>query len=449
MDDPSSYVSFSNIATAGFGGIQDYVFLVILILLIAISALVSGSEAAFFSLSPSDKEDLRNDSSKRANFVNKLLDKPQELLATILITNNFVNVAIVILSSTILHDVLESAELSTTQEFFLDFFVITMTLLIFGEVIPKIYANKRSLAFSKMMARSLYRINNIPPISWIRSGLVSGTTLIQRRMGRGKVDVSADELEQALALTKQEDSDDNEHKILEGIVKFGSTEVRQIMRPRLDVHALEIADTYQEVLSKILDCGHSRLPVYQSSFDNIIGVLFIKDLLPYLNSENEQDTDWASLIRKPFFVTENRKIDDLLKDFQEKKVHIAMVVDEYGGTCGIVTLEDVLEEIVGEITDEFDDDELVYTKISDSEYLFEGKTALVDFYKVLDISEDLLEIDTQATETIGGLIVEVAGRILKNNEQVTIGPLQLIVESSDKKRIKMVKAIKLEETKEI
>jgi len=449
MDDPSSYVSYSNIATAGFGGIQDYVFLLILLLLIAISALVSGSEAAFFSLSPTDKEDLRNDSSKRAINVNKLLDKPQELLATILITNNFVNVAIVILSSSILRSALESSGLSGTMEFLLEFVVITLTLLIFGEVIPKIYANKRSLAFSKMMARPLYRANNVPPISWIRSGLVSGTTLIQRRIRRGKVDVSADELEQALALTKQEDSDDSEHKILEGIVKFGSTEVRQIMRPRLDVHALEISDSYQEVLNKILECGHSRLPVYQSSFDTIVGVLFIKDLLPYLNSENEHETDWGSLIRKPFFVTENRKIDDLLKDFQEKKVHIAMVVDEYGGTSGIVTLEDVLEEIVGEITDEFDDDELVYTKISDSEYLFEGKTALVDFYKVLDISEDLLEIDTQATETIGGLIVEVAGRILKNNEHVTIGPLQLIVESSDKKRIKMVKAIKLEETKEI
>ncbi|MCR9172161.1 MAG: gliding motility-associated protein GldE [bacterium] len=449
MDDPSSYESFSNIATSGFGGIQDYVFLAILLLLIAVSALVSGSEAAFFSLSPTDKEDLRNDTGKKANYVNKLLNKPQELLATILITNNFVNVAIVILSSSILHRILEDTGLSATTEFWLDILLITSLLLIFGEVIPKIYANKRALAFSKMMARPLSVANATPPVSWIRSGLVSGTTIIQRRMRRGKVDVSADELEQALALTKEENSDDNDHRILEGIVKFGSTEVRQIMRPRLDVYALEISDTYQEVLDKILDCGHSRLPVYQSSFDNIIGVLFIKDLLPFLNSESEKDTDWGSLIRKPFFVTENRKIDDLLKDFQEKKVHIAMVVDEYGGTCGIVTLEDVLEEIVGEITDEFDDDELVYTKISETEYLFEGKTALVDFYKVLDISEEHLEIDTQATETIGGLIVELAGRILKNNERVTIGPLQLIVESSDKKRIKMVKAIKLEETNEL
>lgn len=449
MDDPSSLDSISTTAIQGFGTAQDYVFLVILLILIMLSALVSGSEAAFFSLSPADKETLRSDGSKRAGYVNKLLDKPQELLATILITNNFVNVAIVILSGTLLKKLLHGPDMNETYVFFIEFVVITLTLLIFGEVIPKIYANKRSLAFSKMMARPLYRTNNIPPISWIRSGLVSGTSIIQRRMRRGKVDVSTDELEQALALTKEENTDDGEHKILEGIVKFGSTEVRQIMRPRLDVHALEISNSYQDVLNKILECGHSRLPVYKESFDKIVGVLFIKDLLPYLNTENAENTDWASLVRKPFFVTENRKIDDLLKDFQEKKVHIAMVVDEYGGTCGIVTLEDVLEEIVGEITDEFDDDELIYTKISDTEYLFEGKTALVDFYKVMNISEENLEFDTQATETIGGLIVEVAGRILKNNEHVTVGPLQLIVESSDKKRIKMVKAIKLEETREL
>lgn len=447
MDDPSSFESLLNITTASFGSVGDYVSLVILLTLIVTSALVSGSEAAFFSLSPAEKEELRNDNSKRAEYVNKLLGKPQELLATILITNNFVNVAIVILSSSILHEVLDSYGFSPATTFFLEFVAITLTLLILGEVVPKIYANKQSMIFSLMMARPLYLANNVPPISWIRAGLVSGTSLIQRRMRRGKVDVSTDELEHALALTKEDDSDDD-RRILEGIVKFGSTEVRQIMRPRLDVHALEISFSYQEVLDKILDCGHSRIPVYQGSFDTIVGVLFIKDLLPYLNTDQEEKTDWISLIRKPFFVTENRKIDDLLKDFQEKKVHIAMVVDEYGGTCGIVTLEDVLEEIVGEITDEFDDDELVYTKINDNTYLFEGKTALVDFYKVMDISEESLDIDTQSTETIGGLIVEEAGRILKNNEQVTIGPIQLIVESSDKKRIKMVKVIKNEEFSE-
>lgn len=444
MDDPSSLEVVPQIMQAGFGSFGDFISLFILLSLISISALVSGSEAAFFSLSPTDKESLRNENSKKAEFVNKLLDKPQDLLATILILNNFVNVGIVILSSAIMHVLFESAGLSSTMQFLLDFVLITLMLLLLGEVIPKIYANKRSLAFSKLMARPLYYANNTPPISTIRAGLVSGTNLIQRRMRRGgKVDLSTDELEHAIALTKEDDASESEHKILEGIVKFGLTEVRQIMRPRMDVHAIEASLSYEEVIEKILECGHSRIPVYEDSFDNIAGVLFIKDLLPFLNTN--KDVDWKSLLRKPFFVTENRKIDDLLKDFQEKKVHLALVVDEYGGTSGIVTLEDVLEEIVGEITDEFDDDELVYTKINDHTYLFEGKTALVDFYKVLEIEEDDLDIDIHSTETIGGLIVEVAGRILKNNEHITVGPLKLIVESSDKKRVKMIKAIKLEQ----
>jgi gliding motility-associated protein GldE len=444
MDDPSSFDSLiHSVSYAGFGAPGDYISVVILLILILTSALVSGSEAAFFSLSPAEKEMFRNDSTKTGEFVNKLLDKPQELLATILITNNFVNVGIVILSSAVLSKVWGDSGFSTLQQFLLEFFVITMTLLILGEVVPKIYANKRSVPFAKFMSRPLYFANRTPPISWIRSGLVSGTSIIQKRMRKGRVDVSSDELEHALALTKDDD-DSDDHRILEGIVKFGSTEVRQIMRPRLDVHALEISLSYEEVLEKILDCGHSRIPVYKGSFDTIIGVLFIKDLLPYLNQENKENTNWVALVRKPFFVTENRKIDDLLKDFQEKKVHIAMVVDEYGGTSGIVTLEDVLEEIVGEITDEFDDDELIYTKINENTYLFEGKTALVDFYKVMDIADEDLDIDTQATDTLGGLIIEKAGRILKNNEHVTIGPIQLIVESSDKKRVKMVKVIKNE-----
>ncbi len=445
MEDPASFEPLYQIASAGFGSAGDYISLTILLSLIMISALVSGSEAAFFSLSPADKELLRNDTGKSADFVNKLLDKPQELLATILIANNFVNVGIVILSSSIMHLVFEQSGLSATAQFMLEFVAITLTLLLLGEVVPKIYATKRSLAFAKMMGRPLYYANDLPPISWLRSVLVSGTGIIQKRMRKGKVNLSTDELEHALALTKDDQTPDNEHRILEGIVKFGSTEVRQIMRPRLDVHAIEVSDEYQEVIDKILECGHSRLPVYEESFDKIVGVLFIKDLLPFLNLK--EDADWKSLMRQPFFVTENRKIDDLLKDFQEKKVHIAMVVDEYGGTSGIVTLEDVLEEIVGDITDEFDEDELAYTKINETTYLFEGKMALVDFYKVMDILEEDLEIDTQATETIGGLIVEVAGRILKNNEHVTIGPLKLVVESSDKKRIKMVKAIKLDTEK--
>lgn len=444
LEDPSSIVPFEGVMQAGLSIPRDLVSIFVLLCLLIVSALISGSEAAFFSLSPTDKEVLKADTSKKSKFVRDLLDKPKELLATILITNNFVNVGIVILSSSIMNKAFIGLDISEEMKFVYEFLAITMALLLLGEVIPKIYATKRSLVFASFMGKPLHFLNKIPPISWIRSGLVKGTGFIQRRAKRGKVDLSTDELEQALALTKENDTSEEDHKILEGIVKFGSTEVRQIMKSRMDVHAIEIEDDFATVLKKILECGHSRIPVYEDSFDKVIGILFIKDLLPHLNSKDT--VEWKPLVRKPFFVTENRKIDDLLKDFQEKKVHIAMVVDEYGGTSGIVTLEDVLEEIVGDITDEFDDDEIVYTKINDNTYLFEGKTALVDFYKVMDLDEEDLEIDTQAADTIGGLIIEIAGKILKNNEFVSVGSLKLIVESSDKKRIKMIKVIKEEKS---
>ena len=440
LEDPSSIESFGRTLHAGIGTPQDMVSILILLCLLITSALVSGAEAAFFSLSPSDKEELKADGGKKAKFVTDLLNKPKDLLATILVANNFVNVAIVILSSAILHTAFEGSTISGTSQFLIEFALITLVLLLLGEVIPKIYATKRALIFSKFMGKPLYYMDRMPPISWIRSILVVGTSFIQRKAKRGKVNLSTDELEQALALTKENSTSDEDHKILEGIVKFGSTEVRQIMKPRMDVHSIEVEDNFKEVLDKILECGHSRIPVYKENFDKIVGILFIKDLLPHLNS-NEK-VDWLALIRKPFFVTENRKIDDLLKDFQEKKVHIAMVVDEYGGTSGIVTLEDVLEEIVGDITDEFDNDKIAYTKINENTYLFEGKTALVDFYKVMDIEEEDLEVETQAADTIGGLIVEVAGRILSEGEFITISKFKLITESSDKKRIKMIKVIK-------
>lgn len=440
LDDPLSIESIEGTINASIGT-QDFVSFIFLICLLVVSALISGSEAAFFSLTPSDKEELKADGGKKAKFVSDLLNRPKLLLATILVTNNLANVAIVILSSAIMHQAFEGSNIGRTAQFLIEFAAITLVLLLLGEVIPKIYATKKALEFAKFMGQPLYLLNRTPPISWIGSGLVLGTKFIQKRAKKGKVNLSTDELEQALALTKENNTSEEDHKILEGIVKFGSTEVRQIMKSRMDVHAIESQDSFKEVLDKILKCGHSRIPVYRGSFDEIIGILFIKDLLPQLNS-NEL-VDWLKLIRKPFFVTENRKIDDLLKDFQEKKVHIAMVVDEYGGTSGIVTLEDVLEEIVGDITDEFDNDKIAYTKIDDNTYLFEGKTALVDFYKVMDIEEEDLEIDKHGADTIGGLIVEVAGRILPKDEFITIKNFKLIAEASDKKRIKMIKVIRL------
>ena len=439
--EPPSLTPFEGAFYAGFGTIE-IIFLLVLITLLLCSALISGYEAAFFSLSPTDKEDLKNQDSKSATFVTNLLDKPKDLLATILITNNFVNVGIVIISSELLSQIYPAYPGNETIHFIVEVVLITLLLLLLGEVIPKIYATKNALRFAMLMGRPLFYLDRTPPVSWIRSSLVIGTRFIQSKARIGKVKISSDELEQALALTKESNTSEEDHKILEGIVKFGNTKVRQIMKPRMDVHAIEIKSNFEEVLSTILESGHSRIPVYQDSFDKILGVLFIKDLLPVLNSKEE--VDWKSFIRKPFFVPENKKIDDLLKEFQEKKVHIALVVDEYGGTNGIVTLEDVLEEIVGDITDEFDVDELIYTKIDDNTYLFEGKTTLIDFCKVLGVDEKEMAFDSKMTETLGGFIVENAGRILKNNEFILVGNIKLVVESSDKKRIKMVKAIQTE-----
>jgi gliding motility-associated protein GldE len=279
----------------------------------------------------------------------------------------------------------------------------------------------------------------MPPFSWLKTGLVNGSNFIHKYAKKKGVKISSDELEHALALTKEENVSEGEHKILEGIVKFGNTDVRQIMRFRMDVDAIQEDLTFNEVIEIILKYGYSRVPVFSGTFDNVIGILFIKDLLPYLDQGN--DFNWKKLLRKPFFIPENKKIDDLLKEFQGKKVHMAIVVDEYGGASGVVTLEDVLEEIIGDITDEFDDDELSFKKIDDSTFIFEGRTALIDCYKILEIDGKDFELIKGESDTLGGFIVENAGRILKNNEFFICSNFKLIVESSDKKRIKTVKVV--------
>lgn len=444
--DPSSYILSVQLAGSGFQSIWDFFPLLIVILLLMSSALISGAEAAFFSLSPSDKESLSADESPQSQTALELLQKPRELLATILILNNFVNVGVVILSNYLLGKIQFLEHMHDTLRFLLEVVLITLVLLLLGEVVPKIYSTKNALPFARMMALPLARMNALPPISWIRQLMVSGTNLLNRRIRKKGMNISSGELEQALALTREENSSNDEHKILEGIVKFGNTEVRQIMRARVDVYAIDKKSSFNELMQLILESGHSRIPVYDGSFDKVVGVLFIKDLLPHIQNE-KKEFNWTTLIRAPFYVTENRKIDDLLKDFQEKKVHLAMVVDEYGGINGIVTLEDVLEEIVGEITDEFDDEGIVYTKINDRTYLFEGKTQLVDFFKVLEMDSKEIEFDDRSAETLGGLIVEIAGRIPRNNEFIELGEFKMIVESSDKRRIKMVKVVRQENNK--
>jgi gliding motility-associated protein GldE len=286
------------------------------------------------------------------------------------------------------------------------------------------------------VARPLDLLSKMPPISWIKFGLVKGSFFIQK-LFQGSVKVNTDELEQALALTKEKTTSEEDHKILEGIVRFGKTEASQIMTPRIEVDAIDETLNFREVVEMILESGYSRIPIYEGSQDNVIGILYIKDLLPNLNEG--EDFDWKKEIRKPYFIPENKKINDLLQDFRSMKMHMAIVVDEYGGASGIVTLEDILEEIVGDITDEFDDNEVVFTKIDDSTYLFEGRTSLNDFYKIIECDEDLFESLKGESETIGGFVIEQKGRILRNNEFIVVSNYKLIVESSDKRRIKTVK----------
>jgi gliding motility-associated protein GldE len=292
---------------------------------------------------------------------------------------------------------------------------------------------------AKLMSIPIHMLRALPPLSWLKRLLVNGTNFIQRKTTKKGMTITSNDLEQALALTREHSTSDEEHKILEGIVRFGNTEVCQIMKSRLDVVAIEQSKSFTELYDIILEAGYSRIPVFEETFDNVIGVLYIKDLLPFLGEAEE--FDWKKLVRKPFFVPENKKIDDLLKEFQHKKMHMAIVVDEYGGANGIITLEDVLEEIVGDITDEFDELDIVYSKLNDYTFVFEGKTSLVDFYKVTDTDSKPFEQVKGDAETLGGFITEQAGKILKNNEFIEIGGVKLIVESSDKRRVKMIKTI--------
>ncbi len=416
-----------------------YLYLLIIFLLLLLSAFASGSESAFFSLKPKDNAALKANPSPRAKLILSLLTRPQELLATLLIFNNFVNVGIVILSSFVLNDLFPTNGEFALLRFVVEVIGITLIILLFGEVIPKIFANRNALKVSMLAAYPLRLIGQLPPLSWLKLILVRGTNFIQK-LGNKSAAIDQNELEQAVALTKDEAGSKEEHKILEGIVRFGKTEASEIMTPRVEVEDIEASDNFKAVLAKIIEVGYSRIPVFDESPDNIIGILYIKDLLNHLNQG--EDFDWKQVLRKPFFVPENKKINDLLQEFRNMKMHMAVVVDEYGGASGIITLEDILEEIVGDITDEFDDTEIQYTKQADNTYLFEGRTSLNDLLKIIgEQHEEVIENASGEAETLGGLVIEVAGRILKNNEYITLGPLKLIVESSDKKRVKSVKVI--------
>ena len=407
----------------------------VMLLLIIFSALISGSEVAYFSLDAKKRDTLGSDKTTSGNRVINLLATPKKLLATILIANNFINVSIVMVSFYFTKGVFASSELSELILFLINVIGATFVILLFGEVIPKVYATKHSMSFSKFMSSPISFLSMIfAPFSNL---LVSSTSIIDKRFKKKVDNISVDDLEHAYDLTKESVETTEEKKILEGIVKFGQTDAKQIMTSRLDMIALEEDMPFEELRQTILEGRYSRLPVYYESVDSIKGILYVKDLLVFLDST--EDINWAKLIREPKFIPENKKLDDLLKEFQTEKTHIAVVVDEYGGTSGIVTLEDVLEEIVGDITDEFDDDNLIYSKLDENNYVFEGKTPLMDMYRVMGIEGDEFEGQKGESDTIAGFCIELAGKILLKNEKISFENYTFTIEAADKRRIKQVK----------
>jgi putative hemolysin len=427
--EPTSLILFSlSTSTSLVSGI------ILLMILLLCSALISGAEVAFFSLTRSDIENGLDDNPKAFNIISKLLERPKKLLATILVANNFINIGIVILFAYLGESLFQNIEILWVR-FVIEVVIITFLILLLGEIVPKIYANRNRLKFAVFMAIPIKVIDVL--FSPLSLPMRHFTIFIHNKLGKQKSNISVDQLSQALELTSNTDTTKEEHKILQGIVSFGNTDTKQVMRPRIDIFALSSDQKYSEIIPQIIENGYSRIPVYKDSIDTVIGILYVKDLLPYID---RKQFDWTTLLREPFFVPENKKLDDLMVEFQSKKVHLAVVVDEYGGTSGLVSLEDVIEEIVGDISDEFDDDDLVYTKIDDKNYVFEGKTPLKDFYKIINLVDDSdFEEHKGEAETIAGFILEVSGVFPRRNSKINFKNYIFSIEAFDKKRIKQVK----------
>ena len=426
----SNSLFYLNIPQYNFG-----ISVVIVIILILLSAFLSGSEVAIFGLTTAQKAKLKEDKNKNSERIINLLTDPKKLLATILIGNNLVNVAIVIVSSFIMNEIFENYYLSPLLNFIVQVVVVTFLILLFGEVIPKVYANNYNVNFSRLMAAPISFLKII--FSPLSNLLISSTSIIDRKIDKKIELLNPEELGHALDLTKDSVENKEEKKILEGIVKFGNTDVKQIMTPRTDVVAFNEEIDYKTLINGLKTVKFSRIPVYEDSFDKIKGILYVKDLIEKIKEPSKYN--WSELLRDAKFVPENKKLDDLLKEFQEEKTHIAIVVDEYGGSSGIVSLEDVLEEIVGDITDEFDETDISFIKIDDKNYLFDGKTPLIDLYKILNIDGETFETAKGESDTIAGFCIEQAGKILLKNEKIIFGNFTFTVEAADKRRIKKIK----------
>lgn len=400
--------------------------------------MVSGAEVAFFSLETTDLED-EDDRFPRRELVAKLLARPKKLLATILIANNAINITTVLIFS-----ILASSWFSTIEtewlRFLLEVVIATFLILLFGEILPKVYANRNAVKFANFMAVPLNVLDTL--FSFLSLPMRYVTIQIHERLGTKKSSITVSQLSQALELTDHQDTTDEEQQLLQGIVSFGNTDTKTVMRNRTDVFALDENMEFKDIIVEVISNGYSRIPVFKESIDQITGILYVKDLLPYIDRKN---FEWTKLLRVAYFVPENKKLDDLLQEFQEQKKHLAIVVDEYGGTSGLISLEDIIEEIVGDISDEFDDENLVFSKLDDKNYVFEGKTPLKDFYRITELEDDqaaLFDTAKGESETVAGFLLEQTGYFPRKMDKINFQGFTFLVESMDKKRIKQVKCTK-------
>ena len=411
---------------------EAIVMLVVTIVLLCLSALMSGSEAALFSLTHREKQQMEESGDSRDHAILAQLANVDRLLATILIANNLVNICVVITSSRFIDMIMQTESL--TIEFIIKSVVVTFLLLLFGEILPKVFSQSRPYNFSRMV---IYPIKVVSAIVYPISYILVRTGGKISRMASRNAEISMEELADAVDMTAG--SSKEEKKMLSGIVNFVNTEVEQIMRPRIDIVALDIKTPYEQVKQLIIEAGYSRIPVYDEDLDNIKGALYVKDLLPHIHCGDE--FGWQQLIRKIYFVPEHKKIDDLLHDFQENKIHIAIVVDEYGATQGLVSLEDILEEVVGEISDESDVEESFYERLNANTYLFDGKTHIIDFERVIDLGEDIFEDVQGRAETLAGLMPELRRDLVKKGDTVEAHGMRFTAEKMDGRRVDKIKVV--------
>ncbi len=436
--DPEPYIQLIQIILSPFYTgftVNALIGIIILCLLLVASALISSSETAFFSLKPADLEDLESRNDIKSQLVLKLREKPKTLLATILIGNNFVNVTITLLATYIVSEMFDMLN-HPMAAFVMEVVVITSLVLIIGEITPKIVAAKRPVKLARFMARPLQvLIMLFKPLSRL---LVRSTSFMDKHLEKKKAEISMDDLTAAVDIATESSTPLDEKNMLKGIATFTEKEVSNVMKPRIDIIAVEHDMSFQDMLVTVIKSGFSRIPVYEETLDKVSGILYVKDLLPYLDAESYE---WQRLIRPAFFVPENRKINDLFQDFREKKIHIAIVVDEYGGTSGLITMEDVIEEIVGEINDEFDNvkQEQHYTKIDDSTYLFKAQTSIVDFCKVFNVSENYFEPMQGEADTLAGLVLEIEGRIPEVGFSFNIEKFHFEITEADTRHIIQIK----------